>query len=67
VKVATITSDISEHENSDRKKRKIKRSTEIVSSNNSFKKRKEKTVRIELPQYSIPSKSSMSELDMFLY
>lgn len=67
MKVATITSDISEHENSDRKKRKIKRSTEIVSSNNSFKKRKEKTVRIELPQYSIPSKSSMSELDMFLY
>lgn len=65
LKVATITSDISEHENSARKKRKRKRSKEIVSSNNNSKKLKENA--IELPQYSSPSKLSDSEFGMFLY
>jgi len=65
LKVATITSDISEHENSARKKRKTKRSKEIVSSNNNSKKLKENA--IELPQYSSPSKLSDSEFGMFLY
>ncbi|KAF0699892.1 Uncharacterized protein FWK35_00034871, partial [Aphis craccivora] len=61
VKVATITSDISEHENSSRKKRIIKRAREAVSSNNSFKKIKEKAIELDLPQYRSPSKSSASD------
>jgi len=64
--VATVTSDISEYENSSRKKRKNKRSKEI-SPNDSFKKSKGTVIEIEPPQYSSPSKSSESELGMFLY
>lgn len=67
VKVATITSDISEYENTNRKKRKMNRASEAVSSNKSFKKLKEKSIEIELPQYSSPLKSSGSEFGKFLY
>lgn len=68
VKVATITSDISEHENTNRKKRKMKRSNETGISNNSFKKLKEKPIEMDVPQYNSPIKSSSaSEFGKFLY
>lgn len=68
VKVTTITSDISEHENTNRKKRKMKRSNETVVSNNSIKKLKEKPIEMEVPQYNSPTKSSnASEFGKFSY
>jgi len=45
----------------------MKQSSGAVSSNNSFKKLKEKSIEIELPQYSNPSKSTESKFDKFLY
>jgi len=49
------------------KKEKLNAQQKLLVLITVLKKRKDKTVKIELPQYSSPSKSSMSELGMFLY